>query len=257
MSENVMLAHTFNPSKHNVKGWWMSEKLDGVRAIWTGEELVSRNLKPIYASPFFTADLPRGVKIDGELWIDRGKFQETVSVVRKQYPIESEWEKVKYRIFDFMEEGHYSRRMECAKELPDYPHLEIVPYRNCYDLDELDRFYTNILLNGGEGVILRNPNTPYEYRRTRNLLKYKPIFNSEAELVNFQEGTGKYTNMIGALVCKDDTGRLVIIGSGLTDEMRDLDNPTFGVGSIIKFKYYGLTNAGEYRHPVLPGTRED
>ena len=50
----------------------MSEKLDGVRAYWNGENLYTRNGKHLYPPEWFTAKLPKGFALDGELWIRRG-----------------------------------------------------------------------------------------------------------------------------------------------------------------------------------------
>lgn len=62
-------------------GWWMSEKLDGVRAWWTGSALLSRLGNTINAPAWFTAGLPK-VPLDGELWCGRGQFTEAVSIVK-------------------------------------------------------------------------------------------------------------------------------------------------------------------------------
>ena len=52
------LAKRFVEGKHNPLGWMMSEKFDGIRAIWTGKEFWSRNEKPIFAPKFFTEKFP-------------------------------------------------------------------------------------------------------------------------------------------------------------------------------------------------------
>ena len=82
----------------DLKGWWMSEKLDGVRAWWTGTHFLSR-LGNIYHAPdWFIAGLPN-VPLDGELWLDRKAFQRTVSIVRRQDKSDH-WQQIKYVMFD-------------------------------------------------------------------------------------------------------------------------------------------------------------
>jgi DNA ligase-1 len=76
----------------------MSEKLDGVRAYWTGEGFLSRQGNPFYAPAWFTKGLPK-VPLDGELWIGRKQFQRTVSIVRRQDGGEL-WRQVLYVVFD-------------------------------------------------------------------------------------------------------------------------------------------------------------
>src|SRR5262249_29125649 len=54
----------------NLAGWWMSEKLDGVRAYWTGKGFLSRQGNVYHAPDWFVQGLP-DVPLDGELWLGR------------------------------------------------------------------------------------------------------------------------------------------------------------------------------------------
>src|SRR6266705_1305667 len=78
--------------------WWMSEKLDGVRAYWDGKQFLSRQGNIYHAPDWFIEGLP-AVPLDGELWIDRKKFQRTVSIVRRQDKNDL-WNEVRFLIFD-------------------------------------------------------------------------------------------------------------------------------------------------------------
>jgi DNA ligase-1 len=122
--EFLMLAHTFNPSKHSAIGMLASEKLDGVRAFWDGgvsrgmiasdvpwanthkdkkehiaTGLWSRKGKVIHAPRGWLDLLPK-MPLDGELWMGRGMFQETCSAVRKESPNNADWEMIQYKVFD-------------------------------------------------------------------------------------------------------------------------------------------------------------
>ena len=125
--EFVQLAHVYDPTKHGVNGWFVSEKLDGMRALWDGgitrgmytkdipfanvakdgiriappksTGLWSRYGKPIQAPLWFLDELPP-FPLDGELTTGRGNFQQTMSAVRKLEPLDHEWEKVNYKVFD-------------------------------------------------------------------------------------------------------------------------------------------------------------
>src|SRR5262245_61120536 len=72
----LLLAESWDTAT-DLSGWWMSEKLDGVRAYWDGKQFLSRQGNLYHAPAWFTAGLPE-VPLDGELWIDRKKFQRTV-----------------------------------------------------------------------------------------------------------------------------------------------------------------------------------
>ena len=94
-----MLAHVYDPDKHDPSGWLMSEKMDGIRCYWSGSTLYTRTGKLIYAPDSWKAKLPN-IALDGELWSGRDDFQNIVSTVRKHSPDEKEWALIKFMIFD-------------------------------------------------------------------------------------------------------------------------------------------------------------
>lgn len=95
-----MLAHNYDPAKHDPTGWLMSEKLDGVRCYWNGSNMYSRNGNLFYAPKSFKARLPK-MALDGELWTNRNDFQKIVSIVRKQDASRhEEWDHIKFMVFD-------------------------------------------------------------------------------------------------------------------------------------------------------------
>ena len=77
----------------------MSEKLDGMRCIWDGTILKTRNGNPIHAPKHFVDQLTT-MPLDGELFIDRGKFQDVVSICRKSVPNRADWSTVNFMVFD-------------------------------------------------------------------------------------------------------------------------------------------------------------
>lgn len=83
----VLLAETYGDTI-DPAGWIMSEKLDGVRCFWTGTVMFSRNANRFYPPKFFTKNWPNS-QLDGELFIGRGRFSETLSAVKKNSPIDS------------------------------------------------------------------------------------------------------------------------------------------------------------------------
>mmetsp|Transcript_11446 Transcript_11446/g.9855 ORF Transcript_11446/g.9855 Transcript_11446/m.9855 type:complete len:80 (+) Transcript_11446:1247-1486(+) len=79
-----MLAHKFEDKGKNTDptGWYMSEKLDGVRCFWNGSQMYSRNGNRFFPPKWFTKGFPDS-PLDGELWTVRDNFQKCVSIVRK------------------------------------------------------------------------------------------------------------------------------------------------------------------------------
>lgn len=247
-----MLAQTYDGQ--NINGWLLSEKLDGVRAVWTGSELISRNGNRFFAPEWFTRQLPAGVALDGELFIGRGKFQATVGAVKKKMPIDAEWKAIRYCVFDApTAEGGFEKRLEfCSENLAECKIAEVVAHRVCRNDDDLNASFSEICALGGEGVMLRAPNSIYENRRSPNLLKYKPFESCEAVMVGHESGQGKYDGMVGALVLKWNEV-LFRVGSGLTDQLRSTPPR---IGSVICFSFCGLTDGGLPRFPTFLSERD-
>src|SRR6478735_1914140 len=123
--ESMMLCHKLAPNDKvlNPENWLVSEKLDGFRCIWDGgvsrgeacknvpyansakperlcSGLFTRNWLPISAPTWFLDQLPIGHMLDGELWAGRGKYQVVSSTCRKLVPVDSEWKRIRYKVYD-------------------------------------------------------------------------------------------------------------------------------------------------------------
>ena len=245
-----MLAKNFEDG--NPAGWLMSEKLDGVRALWNGSDLLTRNGNPIHAPAWFTDALPP-VALDGELWMGRGKFQATVSVVRTLVPDDEEWRGIRFMVFDAPEsEGGFESRLAAASsELAGNPIAEVVIHEICRDRRHLDEFAAALLAGGAEGVMLRKANSHYEHARSKAMLRHKPTFTDEATVTGHDPGKGRNAGVVGALTC-DWNGVRFNVGVGLTDEVRATP-PKIGVR--VTFSYSGLTDQGVPRFPVFVAER--
>ena len=92
----LLLAERWDTAQ-DLAGWWLSEKLDGVRANWDGTSLISRLGNRFRAPDWFLAGLPE-IPLDGELWIGRKAFQRTVGIVRRQDKTDP-WKPVRYVAF--------------------------------------------------------------------------------------------------------------------------------------------------------------
>jgi len=125
------------------------------------------------------------------------------------------------------------------------------------------RYYKQVLKQGEEGVIIKELSRPYTAgKRTDAWLKVKPRDTYDFVIMDFTQGTGKYSNMIGAVVYGGYLGgELVEIGrsSGMTDSER-LDmtkNPNKYIGKVAEFEAQGLTKYGVMRHPEYLHMRPD
>jgi DNA ligase 1 len=336
--ELVMLAKTFNPDKDYISGWWASEKLDGQRALWDGgvsrghpvrnvpwankgnpsrvsgiaTGLWSRYGNVIHAPNSFLNQLPKMI-LDGELYLDRGCFQETRSIVSRMSP-DARWKGIRYHVIDspplecvFMSgriEHPNIRKVldidECMDFVSDFtfttfPHLFHACYEQLHGLligaddnvirlveqtplpsfnedakDNLFEYLDSIVEKGGEGVMLRNPNSVWTPKRSKTLLKLKPLYHGEGIVQGYTGGLGKYDGMLGALIISTNCigcANVVFELSGFTDLEREfkeaehiliarkyggrtidaasgINSERFPIGSVVQFRYSGVTVDG-------------
>lgn len=233
----------------DVSRYWVSEKLDGVRAIWDGKTLRFRSGNPVPAPSWFVDALP-GQPLDGELWLGRGSFDQLSAIVRRQSPEDSEWRRVRYMIFELPNEsGSFSERVEQIKATAataNLPWLQPVPQFHVPDAAALQKALRDIVRQGGEGLMLHRADAAYETGRSSALLKLTPWQDAEASVVAHLPGKGKYRGMLGALQMEMPDGRRFAIGSGLTDALRRNPPP---VGTFVTYRYRELTKNGMPRFP--------
>lgn len=270
-----LLAHSYDPDKSpDPTGWFLSEKLDGVRAIWTGTTFLSRQGNEFFAPPWFTRKLPKNIVLDGELFTKRGGFQECVSIVRTQGDdTAGRWKySVSYRVFDIptYKDKPFEKRLEEMKKLFDglkgadgkrTPWIEVLPHTKCKGKEHLMEVLDELTAEGAEGVMLRQPGSKYEEGRSKTLLKVKKFLDCDAVIIGHTNGTGKNQGLCGALECEmldgvggKPNGVKFKVGSGLTDKQRR--NPP-KKGTVIIVKYQELSKSGNPRFPTYAGERAD
>jgi len=243
----LLLAHAWDNAT-DLTGWWMSEKLDGVRAYWDGKQFLSRLGNPFLAPDWFVEGLPAS-PLDGELWIGRKRFQRTVSIVRRQ-DRSDHWKEVRFLVFDAPQQsGDFEGRLEFLADClrPErQPYALVHEHRRCAGLEQLRKELARIESLGGEGLMLRQPRSVYEVGRSLTLLKVKTFHDSEAVVIDHQPGKGKHVGKLGALVVKLADGTEFSVGTGFSDAERASPPP---VGSAITFRYQELSEAGVPRFP--------
>jgi DNA ligase 1 len=226
----------------------VSEKYDGVRALWDGKALRTRVGNVIAAPAWFIAKLPKQ-PLDGELWMARGQFEKLSGAVRKTTPVDEEWRQIKYMIFELPEApseagGTFAERYEQIKRIvaaANFPQLVAVEQFRLPDNAALKRKLAEIVGAGGEGLMLHRADAAYVAGRNDALLKLKPLNDAEATVVGHVPGKGKYEGKMGALRVETADGKRFQIGTGFTDAVRA--NPP-AIGTVITFTYRGLTKNG-------------
>ncbi|KAF9442750.1 hypothetical protein P691DRAFT_810139 [Macrolepiota fuliginosa MF-IS2] len=241
-------------------GWWISEKLDGVRTYFDGRQMISRLGNPFTPPQWFLEKLPKDVTLDGELFGGRGEFQSTVSIVKTVNS--PNWKSITFQVFDVPSRGNepFEARFALLKELfgpgGSYYSEQIVVVEQELAQDRqhvLDKL-KEVEAMGGEGLMLRKPGSLYEGYRSSTLLKIKTFYDAEAIVTGYVDGKGKHKGATGALKCQMASGKTFNAGSGLSDKQRK--NPP-KIGSIIVYRFQELTKDGVPRFPTFVGIAAD
>ena len=252
----LQLARVYQPGM-DLQGYWVSEKLDGVRAYWDGQQLLSRGGNVIAAPEWFLRDFP-DQPLDGELWMGRGRFAQVSAAVRRLQPKAEEWRQIRFMLFDLPASGvPFSERIirmrQLTRDTGSY-HLAMVEQRPAADHEALLADLDRVLAAGGEGLMLHHGDSVYQTGRTAALLKVKTFQDAEATVVDYTTGKGKYQGQVGALVVETEAGRRFKLGSGLSDAERTDPPP---LGSTVTYKFYGITSTGLPRFASFLRIRND
>jgi len=245
----LMQAKVFHPSV-DVTEYWVSEKLDGVRARWDGFQLISRGGTVLQAPSWFIKGFP-DISLDGELWMARERYQKTVSIVRKQKP-NIGWKQVKFMTFDLPDHpGDFSARVESMRNMAaqnESPNLAFIPQFLVSSHEQLMQQLKAITSQGGEGLMLHHKVSLYRIGRSNDLLKLKPYVDAEAVVIGYRPGKGQFSGKMGAIKVRIDNGKEFFIGSGFSHYERE--NPP-AINSVITFRHQGVTNNGIPRFAVF------
>ena len=254
---SLMLAQVYRPGAFQPALHRVSEKYDGVRAYWDGLRLWTRHGRPIAAPAWFTAGWPKRA-LDGELWAGRGRFLAAASAVAADMPDDKAWLELRYMVFDLPDEpGSFDRRLpvlEQAVNALGQPWVEAVPQHHVADEAGLRELLRRVVADGGEGLVLRRGDAPYQRDRGEGLLKLKPHEDAEARVVAHLPGEGRYAGQVGALLVEMPDGRRFRLGSGLTDADRRRPPP---LGAWVTYRYSGLHESGLPRFASFVRVRSD
>lgn len=222
----------------------VSEKYDGVRALWDGRLLRHRSGRVVAAPARFLAALP-GVALDGELWLGRGRFDALSGVVRRTEARVDEWHNVRYMVFDLPgADGTFAERAGRLAGIvanTGTRQLEAVPQMRVDDPGALQRRLAATVAAGGEGLMLHVAGATWAPGRSEALMKLKAHLDAEAMVVGYRPGTGKYGGQVGALEVRSGEGRHFLVGSGLSEALRR-EPPA--LGDVVTYRYRDLTSSG-------------
>ena len=291
-----MLAKKFEDVKLQDDIYYITEKLDGNRCIakFDGTKwlFISRNGKPLKVD-IDMGDLPTDVIYDGELLSYQqttdssnaylqlingkaiqkyqGKFNTTSGVINSK----SNNKDLVYNIFDVMTDDLYFERRKYLDSLnPHTKSVRILPvltYCNANHQNVITGLLDEMTSAGAEGLILNYAYAKYQHKRTNDLVKVKNTYSMDMLVIDWEYGTGKYEDMLGAILCTaiTDDGKKIqaSIGTGISDAQRELwaNDPSLIVGKIVEVSYFSMSqSSGTYgtklyslRFPRLKRVRYD
>ncbi|MCG6200900.1 DNA ligase [Psychromonas antarctica] len=225
----------------DIKAYWVSEKLDGVRAYWDGKNLISRQGNIFNAPRWFIKDFP-AIPLDGELWIKRNQFAQVSGIVRQHKDDNKAWQKILFMIFDLpSSKVNFSERITSMRKIVKNnpsPYLKMIQQQQLNSNSELQLLLDKVINKGGEGLMLHLGTAYYQTKRSNNLMKLKKYQDAEAIVLKHLPGKGRNSGRLGALLVKTEAGIIFKIGSGFSDSERENPPP---IGSRITYQYIGKT----------------
>lgn len=157
----------------DVSGWLASEKFDGVRAIWDGEDFMSRNGRVIRVPQWFKDGMP-SMRIDGELFAGRGRFEEVKGQCLRKSG--QSFAGIRFMAFESCDMRQpIEERIAALRGLALPTHVSLVEHFELSGHDELDRMERAICAAGGEGMVIRRPGSLYRPGRAGDVVKVKRL----------------------------------------------------------------------------------
>jgi DNA ligase-1 len=226
------------------RGHLVSEKLDGVRAVWDGHRLCFRSGRSVPAPAWFTESLPP-VALDGELWGGRERFDFVSGTVRRAVPDEASWRALRLMVFDLPgAAGDFAARAARITALAAASRSTVwtaVEQTQLTDRAALQQWLDSVVRGGGEGLVLHRADALWSPGRSSALWKLKPLQDAEAQVLAHEPGRGRLAALMGVLRVRSASGIEFRIGTGFTDAERRDPPP---VGSWISYTHRGMTPSG-------------
>lgn len=259
----------------------LQEKYDGARVyVKEGKPYTRNNKEIILPDCELKRDiqlLPKLLYFDGELLlidneqvIDRKTGNGIINKALHGNCSVEESNKFNLKVFDIINAGFsdpadYLKRYDIMRDSIDDRFNGSVSMSDTYivhDISEIDSFFDYYISDGKEGIMLKSPGNIYQGKRVSDILKRKQELTADLRVIGYEEGTGKYKGMLGALICETADGKLrVNVGTGFLDVQRKYENVP-EIDSIVEVKYNAVigkkdSDVKSLFLPVFVGKRAD
>jgi len=259
---------------------YLQRKLDGLRCMSHFESgdiiMESRQGVPFKIFTNIMGELGHllgkhtNIYLDGEMYTDEIPFQTLSGIIRlKEIPTDLEQlakiDMIHYYIYDCVVldnlEMSYKDRMGVLQKLfskKKYKHLRLLETETITTSVEIKEKHDQYVSDGFEGVMLRNPASPYKIgKRSKDLLKYKEFMEEEFKVIGFTEGTGGDKGTVIWECEMKDNQTFSVRPRGTKEERADLfKNGEKYIGKKLTVIFFGLSTSGIPRFPVGKDIRE-
>ena len=207
-------------------------KLNGVRAYWDGNNLLTRNEKPILCVPHIVKELQKlaHIPFDGELYAHNMPFQDLNGLIRRKRHTR-EHLKISYFVFDLINEDQQYQRIKDINDLPKLDHVKIAP---TIRTDKIEEAY-NRALTKYEGLVCRRTTAHYG----KGIYKIKPVFDQEYQITQFYNG---------GIICTTEAGHKF---------KTKCNTQGLSTGDSVTIEYSALTAQGFPFHGRFKAQRHD
>ena len=165
------------------------------------------------------------------------------------------WDMIPYAYFiDGYCPVPYSTRFKRLEDSVVSGSIGVVPSIIVDSLDEAKAIFEQYLIDGKEGINLKDGNGVWEDKRSKGQIKFKGELECDLKIVGVEEGTGKYAGKVGSFLCESSDGNVkVSVGSGLSDQQRDSFSNLDLLGCVVAVKYNArITNKQGEQSLFLP-----
>ncbi len=247
-------------------GWYMSEKLDGMKGRWIGGRLMTRSNLIINAPEWFIDLLPN-VDIEGEFYFGQNSFHRTGSLRRTRSG--KAWKTVCFYVFDIIDYEltwiERQKKLKIISESFDGEKIQMVVWKRVKSPKHAEKYFNKIIKNEGEGIILADPWGIYEDGHVNHMLKYKALKNAEAIVYDYRiDSSGKrlasfYVYAIEYVRGKPKVNKKISfnIGTGLKIKQRFNYKEKYPIGTVITYSYELMGKNKKPRTPIFKGIRAD
>ena len=270
------LAKVFEGTELPFAETWAEKKYDGLRGIIdvTAGTAVTRTGMDIPNADLIIAELQRcgqfgNMVLDGELLANDWNLSQSIVKTQTLHP---ERHQLRFHVFDMVSQAEWDAKHSFAalrvrNEMLAWRHgrsaLELTiltEHTVLHSMQELNDVLKAHVAAGYEGIMLKDANARYAFKKSGVWLKKKPIKEDDFTIIEAYEGKGRLVGMLGGFVIK--LGTIVSeVGTGFTDDQRvalwcDWKNGEL-IGRICEVHYQELTVDNKLRFPSFYRMRDD